>query len=608
MSRHIRVAALLLSFGTASVALAQGWEQWTGSKPIAIDSAASGIASDVVEAPILIRLHSGNFAHFLDTKDDGSDIRFATGPERVPVKHHIEKFDPLSDVALIWVHMPKLVAASPDNALTLYYGNPKATSDGKAAYDAPQVAVYHFDAPGVPQDRSAYGHHAIQSTAEHRPASLIGGGVAFAGSQKITLPVLPVAPDNTFTFSSWIKTGGAQTDGVLFARGDATRSLVVGIAGTKLYARIVNGAASETPRTVEVAPNAWHHIAVVGGPRLAVYLDGREVAALDVAMPALAGEITLGANGNKQFFTGEMDEVQLANTARSADWIKFAASSQGSDANLITYGEDETAGGGSTSHFATILQSVTVDGWAVIVLLAVMAVISWWVMVTKGLVVRRMERDNAEFLDSFKKLESDPGVLDRDDDSGTASDTSDFSKALFGTHDHFQSSPIYRIYHVGVQEIKHRFGKTDPKLLQGKTLSPQSIDAIRASLDATLVRETQRLNRMMVMLTIAISGGPFLGLLGTVVGVMITFAAIAATGDVNINAIAPGIAGALVATVAGLAVAIPALFGYNYLVSRIKDITVDMHVFVDEFISKVAENYGADKRLSHEDASRKRAV
>ena len=78
----------------------------------------------------------------------------------------------------------------------------------------------------------------------------------------------------------------------------------------------------------------------------------------------------------------------------------------------------------------------------------------------------------------------------------------------------------------------------------------------------------------MVILTIAISGGPFLGLLGTVVGVMITFAAIAASGDVNVNAIAPGIAAARVATVAGLFVAIPALFGYNYLISRIKGVEI----------------------------------
>ena len=71
------------------------------------------------------------------------------------------------------------------------------------------------------------------------------------------------------------------------------------------------------------------------------------------------------------------------------------------------------------------------------------------------------------------------------------------------------------------------------------------------------------MNSQMVLLTIAISGGPFLGLLGTVMGVMITFAAIAASGDVNISAIAPGVAAALLTTVAGLVVAIPALFGYN---------------------------------------------
>jgi len=108
------------------------------------------------------------------------------------------------------------------------------------------------------------------------------------------------------------------------------------------------------------------------------------------------------------------------------------------------------------------------------------------------------------------------------------------------------------------------------------------------------VRETQKLNRLMVLLTIAISGGPFLGLLGTVIGVMITFAAIAAQGDVNVNAIAPGIAAALAATVAGLVVAIPSLFGYNYLLSRVKDTTSDMQVFIDEFVTRMAEFYEED--------------
>ncbi|MFX6872941.1 MotA/TolQ/ExbB proton channel family protein, partial [Acinetobacter baumannii] len=87
----------------------------------------------------------------------------------------------------------------------------------------------------------------------------------------------------------------------------------------------------------------------------------------------------------------------------------------------------------------------------------------------------------------------------------------------------------------------------------------------------------------------------FLGLLGTVIGVMVTFAAIAMSGDVNINAIAPGVAGALMATVAGLGVAIPSLFGYNYLSVRIRDLSSDMQVFVDEFTTKMAEAYGAGR-------------
>jgi biopolymer transport protein ExbB len=110
-------------------------------------------------------------------------------------------------------------------------------------------------------------------------------------------------------------------------------------------------------------------------------------------------------------------------------------------------------------------------------------------------------------------------------------------------------------------------------------------------MDATQARLQQRLSARMVLLTIAISGGPFLGLLGTVIGVMITFAAIAASGDVNINAIAPGTAAALAATVAGLAVAIPCLFGYNWLNTRIKSVVTENRVFLDEFVARIAEQY-----------------
>ena len=210
-------------------------------------------------------------------------------------------------------------------------------------------------------------------------------------------------------------------------------------------------------------------------------------------------------------------------------------------------------------------------------------------MVSKVLVIGKTEKGNKDFLRAFHKLKvAETAALDEDDaDDDADIGDSPLMSALVGKHDHYQNSSLYHIYHAGAQEIKHRFGDKAPT----QTLSPQAIDVIKARLDAALVREHQKLNSLMVLLTIAISGGPFLGLLGTVVGVMITFAAIAATGDVNVAAIAPGIAAALVATVAGLAVAIPALFGYNYLGSKIKNINADMNVFVDEFVGKIAESY-----------------
>jgi biopolymer transport protein ExbB len=122
-------------------------------------------------------------------------------------------------------------------------------------------------------------------------------------------------------------------------------------------------------------------------------------------------------------------------------------------------------------------------------------------------------------------------------------------------------------------------------------LSHRAIETIESVMEGQITRESSKLSSMMVLLTICIAGGPYVGLLGTIIGVMITFGEIAMLGEVDINAIAPGIAAALLATVAGLVVAIPALFGYNYLSVQVKDITTDLHLFVEEFITKMAENY-----------------
>src|SRR5208283_4750075 len=156
--------------------------------------------------------------------------------------------------------------------------------------------------------------------------------------------------------------------------------------------------------------------------------------------------------------------------------------------------------------------------------------------------------------------------------------------ALSGSHG---TSTLFQLHRVATAELAKRISHGSA----GKPVSEQAVEAIRASVDAASTRLQQKLSAQMVLLTIAISGGPFLGLLGTVIGVMITFAAIAQSGDVNVNAIAPGTAAALAATVAGLSVAIPSLFGYNWLNTRIKTITADNRVFVDEFVTRIAEQY-----------------
>ena len=224
----------------------------------------------------------------------------------------------------------------------------------------------------------------------------------------------------------------------------------------------------------------------------------------------------------------------------------------------------------------------------VIGILALMSVISWLVMVAKGSYLNAISKGNALFMKEWVHISTDLTVMDEADADKVQSLGGRVSPAELKA---MRNTPLYRIYHIGAEEIRKRVavGRTG-----GKVVSARSIQAIRASLDGGLVREIQKLNRQMVLLTIAISGGPFLGLLGTVVGVMITFAAVAAAGEVNVNAIAPGIAAALLATVAGLGVAIPALFGYNYLVTRVKETTSDMHVFIDEFVTKMAEYYSEE--------------
>jgi biopolymer transport protein ExbB len=604
-------AALALLLLALNAQANQAWwsNDWNFRKELTLDLSAAGanITGATSDVPVLIRLHIGNFGYFADTKSDGSDFRVIAGDDKTPLKFHVERFDAANQMAFIWVRVPRMVGGTATEKIFLYYGNPKASaaSDIAGTYDSNQALVYHFDAADSIADATAFGNKPSSSSAELTTASLIGGGAKFARQSAITVPAsasLRLLPQQGFTASSWVKIDGPQSDAYVLALEDHNNALVMTITGTAVAAQVKRGGAvTATAQSGDIlAVGQWHHLSLIyKSGRLALYVDGIEVAGTPAELPELAGTLTLGnsaAGGHG--LGGELDEVQVANIARAPEWLMASARSQGQETPLLAYGGDTQREGEKVSYFKITMQNVTMDGWVVIIVLGIMFVIAMLIIVSKAFYLGRIKKANGAFLREFAKLRGDPTALDHAEssDGDAALDESAFMPHVKDGEDRFRMSTIYRLYHHGVQEMMGRthaksVGAAAVRSLAVRSLNSQTMNAIRAAMDATSVRMGQKLSSQMVLLTIAISGGPFLGLLGTVVGVMITFAAIAASGDVNVNAIAPGIAAALAATVAGLAVAIPALFGYNWLNMQIKEINADMRVFVDEFVTRVAEEY-----------------
>jgi biopolymer transport protein ExbB len=285
--------------------------------------------------------------------------------------------------------------------------------------------------------------------------------------------------------------------------------------------------------------------------------------------------------------------LQISKAARPQALFKLSSIIQaGGDkaAKALTVGPDEASGKGGenelTKHLsllADISKSLTPDGWAVIFLCSLLALVGGTVSVLKLMYLNRISRATKAFLPQWEELASDLHVLDHGSEDSI---NSMGGKATPKLQRLLRQSPLYHLYQIGSSEIQDRVSSDNFCGLSGR-----SMQAVKATLDGGMVRETQKLNGSLVFLTIGIAGGPYLGLLGTVIGVMITFAVIAKSGQVEVNSIAPGIAGALLATVAGLAVAIPSLFAYSYISTRIKDAISDMQIFIDEFVAKIAEFY-----------------
>ncbi len=586
-------------------------EAWTVRKKITVDPAAVTIGEPIGTAVVLVRLYDGNF-QFGSAREDGSDLRFIAADDKTPLKFHLERYDGVLYEAYAWVKVPDLKPGAPVT-FWLYSGNlgegaAPGEGDAKTTFDPETLAVWHFSetAGAAPADATGQGHNA-EGAGLPVAASAIAGGLRLTGLNGLTIPA---APDLVWiegspaTVSLWIKPTLLAPNAVLLSRREGERSFVLGLNDGMPYIEV---GGQRTPAGAPLPVNEWRHLAVTAeGAKLTLWVNGESYATLAAGLPTLNAPFTLGkekaADGAETpaAFVGEIDEFQLAKVARPAGWLKLAALSQGGGEpakKLVVTGEDEAAAHGGDNELVKhltlitdISKDLTVDGWVVIVLCALLALIGGVVAVAKFIYLQKISKATNAFLKIWEDLAPNLHVLDNGDEEIIKSMG---GKANPKAQKLLNQSPLYHIYQIGFGEVQDRLATAQENFTG---LSGRSMQSIKATLDGGLVREVQKLNSSLVFLTIGIAGGPYLGLLGTVIGVMITFAVIAKSGQVEVNSIAPGIAGALLATVAGLAVAIPALFAYSYISSRIKDAVSDMQVFIDEFVTRIAEFYSEPSR------------
>jgi biopolymer transport protein ExbB/TolQ len=223
----------------------------------------------------------------------------------------------------------------------------------------------------------------------------------------------------------------------------------------------------------------------------------------------------------------------------------------------------------------------TMPGKIIVILLFIGSAMAWTIMYTKGVQLRFASRSTIEFLETFRS-ERNP-------------------MALYASDEEFTGTPLNTIYKAGCIALGNELGARgidpDEVLLADQTsevyrrLTLHQLETLRSVVDRNVADEALNLEDQMGQLATAVSAAPFLGLLGTVWGVMDAFAGMAASGSAALSAVAPGISGALLTTIVGLIVALPSMVGYNTLSSQIRRISVQMDNFAQEFISEIQNAY-----------------
>jgi biopolymer transport protein ExbB/TolQ len=248
-------------------------------------------------------------------------------------------------------------------------------------------------------------------------------------------------------------------------------------------------------------------------------------------------------------------------------------------------------------------EKATTEGKLTICALIVLSIFSWTVIITKSRQLYRARRAARKFFKAYRETRDPLDIARRGEE--------------------FDGAPAYELYYTGAQETEYHLKNNPVQVAQPNNvglagsstsgaepdiiarriatkISPGSFDQVRVSLERAASTQGLALEKGMIILSTAVAGGPFIGLLGTVWGVMETFSGIARANAASLTAMAPGVAGALIATVTGLFVAIPAMFAYNYMVTMVRGITQELDAFASEYATAIEHKYVDNRSMVDE--------
>lgn len=234
-------------------------------------------------------------------------------------------------------------------------------------------------------------------------------------------------------------------------------------------------------------------------------------------------------------------------------------------------------------------EKATPEGKVTIFVLFLLSMFSWTIIITKFRQLYIARKASKKFYAAY----------------GATRDPLDIRRR----GEEFDGAPAYQLYIRGADESAYHL-KNNPVEFKGGVvhnpgggdtdqlarvvtpkISPTSFEAVKVVLEEAAAAQAMSLEKGMIVLSTAVAGGPFIGLLGTVWGVMETFAGIAKANQASLTTMAPGVAGALIATVTGLMVAIPAMFAYNFMVTTIRHLTQELDGFSSRYANQMEHAY-----------------